>query len=212
VTHLRRHRAGVLALVCIGIGALLVLLAFDASTWRRTVAHDDLRFRALPSHRGLWRPATSLPGDPAGALLGTGDTIAYRRAVQLFWFSRIGSNSDERQDLPTLRADAQSHLLDLAGGGESANERSFASNLLGVLVVTTPTSQADQGAVEQILRRATGYFQQAIELDPANLDAKTNLELVLRLTRPGKGKFGRDARAGYGFGRGRAATPAGNGY
>lgn len=212
MNHVHRHLAALLALVCIGIGVLLVLLAFDASTWRRTVAHDDLRFRALPSHRDLWQPATTLPGDPAGALIGTGDTVAYRHALQHFWYSRIGSNPEERQDLPTLRADTQNRLLELIVDGKSVHERSFASNLLGVLVVTTPTSQADQGAIEQILRRAAGYFQQAIDLDPANLDAKMNLELVLRLTRPGKGRFGRDARAGYGFGRGRAFTPAGNGY
>src|SRR5437763_431728 len=77
-------------------------------------------------------------------------------------------------------------------------------------VVTTPT--ADTGAIKQILDRAQGYFRQAIALDPTNTDAKLNLELVLRLTKPGNGKFGRDARAGYGFGRGRGVTPIGSGY
>jgi hypothetical protein len=212
VTHIRRHRAGLVALLCIALGALLVLLAFDASAWRRTVARDDLRFRALPAHRGLWKPATSLPGDPASTLLGTGDTMAYRRALQLFWYSRIGLNPEERQDLPTLRAAAQQRLLDLSTRGTSARERSFMTNLLGVLVVTTPTSAVDKGAIEQILKRASGYFEQAIRTDPGNVDAKMNLELVLRLTRPGGGWFGKDARGGYGFGRGRGVLPSGSGY
>ena len=81
-----------------------------------------------------------------------------------------------------------------------------------MLVVTTPTSSVDKGAIEQILKRATGYFEQAIRTDPNNVDAKLNLELVLRLTRPGKGKFGRDARGGYGFGHGRGEVPNGSGY
>ena len=37
-------------------------------------------------------------------------------------------------------------------------------------------------------------------------------ELVLRLTKPGQGKFGKDARSGYGFGRGRGVIPSGSGY
>ena len=210
--HVRRHRNALLALVCTAAGAVLLLLAFDAHTWRTTVARDDLRFRALPAHRGLWKPQTSLPGDPASALLGTGDTMAYRKALQLFWYSRIGSNPEERQDLPTLRAQAQQHLQDLTAQGLSAHERSYAANLLGVLVVTTPNSSQDKGAIEQILKRAAGYFQQAIRIDSHNDDAKLNLELVLRVTKPGKGGFSKDARSGYGFGRGRGATPIGSGY
>ena len=173
---------------------MLLLLAFDAHTWRTTVARDDLRFRALPAHRGLWKPQTSLPGDPASALLGTGDTMAYRKALQLFWYSRIGSNPEERQDLPTLRAHAQQHLQDLTAQGLSAHERSYAANLLGVLVVTTPNSSQDKSAIEQILNRAAGYFQQAIRIDSHNDDAKLNLELVLLVTKPGKGGFSKDAR------------------
>ena len=210
--HVRRHRNALLALLCTAAGAVLLLLAFDAHTWRTTVARDDLRFRALPAHRGLWKPQTSLPGDPASALLGTGDTMAYRRALQLFWYSRIGSNPEERQDLPTLRAQAQQHLQDLTAQGLSAHERSYAANLLGVLVVTTPNSSQGKGAIEQILKRAAGYFQQAIRIDSHNDDAKLNLELVLRVTKPGKGGFSKDARSGYGFGRGRGATPIGSGY
>ena len=210
--HLRRHRAALLSLLCVAAGLALLLLALDARTWRSTVAQDDLRFRALPAHRGLWKPQTSLPGDPASALLGTGDTMAYRRALQLFWYSRIGSNPEERQDLPTLRAEAQQRLQDLTDNGISAHERSFAANLLGVLVVTTPASTQDKGAITEILKRAAGYFQQAIRIDGGNGDAKMNLEMVLRVTKPGKGGFSKDARSGYGFGRGRGATPVGGGY
>jgi hypothetical protein len=212
VRHVRRHTGALAALLCAAAAAVLLLLALDASVWRTTVAQDDLRFRALPAHRGLWKPQTSLPGDPASSLLGTGDTMAYRRALQLFWYSRIGSNPEERQDLPTLRAQAQQHLQDIADQGLSAHERSFAANLLGVLVVTTPTPSQDKKGILQILKRATDYFQQAIRIDSGNDEAKMNLEIVLRVTTPGKGRFGKDARSGYGFGRGRGATTLGGGY
>jgi hypothetical protein len=212
VSRVRRHVPALLALVCLGVAAVLVLLALDAHTWQRTVARDDVRFRALPAHRGLWRPATLLPADPASAILGTGDAIAYRRTLQLFWYSRLGANPETRQDLPTLRAAAQRRLQDLMSGGRDAEQRSLAANLLGVLTVTTPVVRQDQGAITQVLKRSTAYFQHAIALDPANQEAKQNLELVLRLKRPGGGPLSKDARSGYGFGRGRGSTPVGSGY
>jgi hypothetical protein len=117
-----------------------------------------------------------------------------------------------RQDTPTLRANAQERLQSLITAAPNAPQRSAAANLLGVLVVTTPAQGSDKGAITQILVRAREYFQQAIAIDSGNFDAKQNLELVLRLQRPGKSKFGRDARSGYGFGRGRAAGAQGSGY
>lgn len=210
--RLRRHRAAVLALLCVGIAGLIALLAADVSAWRTTVARDDLRFRALPAHGHLWRPSTVLPGDPASLLIGTGSTIAYRRALQYFWFSRIGSNPEVRQDTPTLRATAQNKLLSLIASAPNAQERSTAANLLGVLIVTTPTVGSEVGGTTQVLTRAAQFFQQAIALNAANTDAKQNLELVLRLKRPGGGRFGHDARSGYGFGRGRGAMTSGGGY
>jgi len=209
--RIHKHRAALLALLCLGLTALVALLAADVSVWRSTVARDDLRFRALPAHRNLWRPETTLPGDPASLLIGTGSTIAYRRALQYFWFSRIGSNSEVRQDTPTLRAAAQNKLLSLISSAPTSKQRSVAANLLGVLLVTTP-SIGGSGGTTQILTRAAEYFQEAIALNAANTNAKENLEIVLRVRKPGKGRFGHDARSGYGFGRGRGATILGGGY
>jgi hypothetical protein len=212
MSRLGGHRSLWLALLCAVAAGILVLLAVDARAWHRTMQRDDLRFRALPSHLALWHPSTILPGDPAAALLGTKDALAYRRAVQLFWYSRIGSNPEDQQDLPTMRAEAQQRLQDLTLQGVNGPERSYAANLLGVLVVTTPTPTDDRAAIRKILERATGYFQQAIRLDSLNSDAKLNLELVLRIEDPGKGRLGRDARSGYGAGRGHSVVPVGGGY
>ena len=212
IRRLRRHRLLVFALVCALVAAALALLATDVAAWRSTVSRDDLRFRALPTHMGLWRPATTLPGDPASALIGTSSTMSWRRSLQAFWYARIGSNPEVRMDAPTLRATAQDALLAQLAAAPTAQQRSTAANLLGVLVVTTPAPGSDQDVIAQILKRAANYFQQSIELDPTNLDAKQNLELVLRITRPGKGHLGRDARSGYGFGRGQGAGQLGNGY
>jgi hypothetical protein len=208
----RRHRAALLALLCTVMAIVVALLAADVSGWRSSIARDDIRFRALPAHRHLWHSASILPGDPAALLLGTDSTISYRRALQYFWFSRIGSNPDVRQDTPTLRANAQNQLLSIVTSALSARQRSTAANLLGVLVVTTPSIGGTGGGTTAVLTRAAEYFQQAIALDAANADAKENLELVLRIQRPGKSGLGHDARRGYGFGRGHGVTSKGGGY
>ena len=210
--RLRRHRAGLLALVCAGIAVVVGLLAADVSAWRSTIARDDLRFRALPAHNHLWRPSTVLPGDPASLLIGTGSTISYLRALQYFWYSRIGSDPEVRQDTPTLRAITQNKLLSLISSAPNSQERSAAANLLGVLVVTTPSIGSDSSGTTQALTRAAQYFEQAIAIDSGNANAKQNLEIVLRLQRPGSGRFGHDARSGYGFGRGRGISTTGGGY
>lgn len=212
MTLIRRHRAALAALAFAAVAAVLLLLAVDARAWQTTVTRDDIRFRALPAHGKLWHPQTLLPGDPAGALIGTGDTVDYRRGIQLFWFSRIGADPETRVDLPTLRALAEEKLQHVMLAGTRIRERSSAANLLGVLVVTTPAPGTDRTGLAKLLRRAEGYFQEAIAIDPTNGDAKQNLELVLRLRQPGKGRIGHDARAGYGFGRGRGATVIGSGY
>ncbi len=208
----RRHWPALAAVLLVGIGVVLVLFALDVRTWQRTVARDDLRFRALPDSAALWKPKTTLPGDPAGAALGTPGTIAWRRAVQYFWFTRIGSNPDVRQDLPTIRAIDAQRLVAITQSGASARERSAAANLLGVLSVSTPVPGNDQDVMTKVLEQAAQMFQTAIVIDPANMDAKQNLELVLRIRRPGKSKVSRDARAGFGFGRGHGAASIGNGY
>jgi hypothetical protein len=212
VTLIRRHRAALVALAFAAAAAVLLLLAVDARAWRTTVARDDIRFRALPAHVKLWHPSTLLPGDPAGALIGTGDTVDYRRGLQLFWFSRIGADPESRLDLSTLRAEAQETLQHVMLTGGGVRERSAAANLLGVLVATTAAPGTNQAGLELLLRQAGEYFARAIALDPANGDAKQNLELVLRLRRPGKGRLGHEARSGYGFGPGRGASVIGSGY
>jgi hypothetical protein len=210
--QLTRHRYAIFAVLSAGVAVVLLLLALDVKSWKATIARDDLRFRALPTHPQLWRPSTVLPGDPASVLIGTGSTVQYRRALQYFWFSHVGSNPEVRQDAPTLRADAQDKLQHLMNAGPNVHQRSAAANLLGVLVVTTPSIANDPSAITQTLTRSAEYFQKAIAIDPSNNNAKENLELVLRLTRPGKGKIGNDARSGYGFGKGQGIGNQGGGY
>ena len=210
MTALGRLRAPLVALACLGAAAVVLLFAADVRAWPRAFTHDDLRFRALHSHVGLWSSPAAMPGDPARALLGLDEPLAYRRALQLFWFSRVGTDPESNQDLPTIRVEAQSALERLISSGRTAKERSTAANLLGVLTVTTPA--ADSETQTQTLVRAAGYFQRAVAEDAGNAAAKLNLELVLRLRKGGKSGFNKDARGGFGFGKGRGAQVVGSGF
>jgi hypothetical protein len=205
----RRLVAGI---VCAAIGAALALLAADVSSWRAAFTRDDIRFRATPSHHDLWRPKTILPGDPAATLLDTAGSVRWRQALQAFWATRtaLGPQVPETVE-PTLRANAQERLLAQLVKAPTRQERSEAANLLGVLVITTPAG-SDQRILSQLVRRAEGYFKQAIAIDPGNEMAKENLELVLRLKRPGKGGTSQHVRSRFGFSNSHGTGSGGGGF
>jgi hypothetical protein len=208
--RLRRLRPALVVAACFALAAVLLLLALDARAWGRTVTRDDLRFRALPGHTRLWSSPSILPGDPAKRLLGLSDALDYRHALQLVWYSRVGSDPETQDDLTTIRVDAETLLQRLTDGASTAGERSTAANLLGVLTVTTPTN--DTETQTQTLNRAAAYFRRAIAENASNYAAKANLELVLRITELGHSRFGKDARGGFGFGRGRGSSVGGSGF
>jgi hypothetical protein len=207
---LGRGRLLLVAAGFLALAAVLLLFALDVRGWQRTLTRDDLRFRALHGHVGLWRSPAMLPGDPARRLLGLGDALDYRQALQLFWYGRVGSDPQTQADLNSVRVDAQDQLEAVLEGGATGEERSTAANLLGVMTVTTPTS--DSETQMQTLHRAAAYFRRAIGESPTNYAAKANLELVLRIEHLGKSRFGKDARGGFGFGRGRGASVGGSGF
>lgn len=205
----RRLVAGI---VCALIGAVLALLAADVSSWHSAFTRDDIRFRATPSHHDLWRPKTILPGDPAATLLATRSSVRWRRALQAFWATRTPPGIGQPDTVaPTRRANAQQRLLAELTGAPTREERSDAANLLGVLVITTPAG-TDQRILTQLVRRAEGYFKQAIAINPGNGEAKENLELVLRLKHPGKGGVSQHVRSRFGFSNSHGSGSAGGGF
>ena len=95
MTRLRRAAPLLAALLLLGLAAAFALLAVDVRAWQARLRHDDVRFTAFRSVDGLWRSPAILPGDPASALLGLGDPLAYRHALQLFLVSQVGESVGE---------------------------------------------------------------------------------------------------------------------
>jgi hypothetical protein len=208
--RVRRSLPLVVAVVLLGVATVFALFAADVRAWQGTITRDDLRFRVQRSHVGLWRTPTVLPGDPARSVLRLDDALAYRRAVQLFWLSNVGSSTGGQADLAELRTIAEERLQTLTDTAATREERSAAANLLGVMAVTT--SAADSPTQKATVARAKRYFKLAVVYDPTSYAAKLNLELALRLERPGRSKLDQDARGGFGFGGANGLGVVGGGY
>jgi hypothetical protein len=197
VKRLRRALPLVVAIVLLALATVLALFAFDVRAWQSTFTQNDVRFRAQRSHVGLWRSPAVLPGDPVRSVLGLDDALLYRRAAQLFWFSTAGASTGGQTDLAATRTAAETGLQRLETSGATRQERSNAANLLGVMTVEAPENTATQ---KEEISTALRYFAQAVRDNPANYDAKLNLELLLRIAHPGKNKLDQDARGGFGYG------------
>ena len=210
MTRVRRAVPLLVAILLLGLAAVFALLAVDVRAWQTRIRSDDVRFTAFHPVHGLWRSPAILPGDPASLLLGLSDPLAYRHALQLFWVSQIGGSHHSAQNISEVRVTTEDDLQALANHARTAAERSRAAVLLGVMTITTPT--ADNATQVQTLNRAVQYFTQAVEADPTNYTAKVDLELVLRLERPAKVRFGPDSRGGVGTGGSHGASVIGGGY
>jgi hypothetical protein len=207
--RVRRALPLVVAVVLLGLATVCALFAVDVRAWQGTITQSDLHFRAQRSHPGLWRSPALLPTDPARSVLGLDDALSYRQALQFFWFSNVGSSTGGQADLAATRVAAETELQTLMTSGATAEERSHAANLLGVMTVTAPANSPTQ---KEEIKTAIGYFQQAVIADPRNYDAKLNLELLLRVARPGKSKLDQDARGGFGFGGSNGVGVKGGGF
>lgn len=200
-------------LVCLALGAFLLLLAAD--TWRLSdaVGADDVRYRAAPSADDLWDPGALVPLEVARKSLALGDDLAFRRAVRAM---RLGELEDTRSsDTKVLiqRAEAQRQLEAIAASGGDPARRSRAMTLVAVLLLATPVQTADEQRAA--LKAAVRHLRSAIELDPNNDEAKFNLEFALRRRNVGLGTQGGSLPNPGGTpntAKGAATGSAGSGY
>lgn len=193
------------AVVLAAVAVCAALLAGDVRSWPTALTQGDAAYGVTP-HRAVWSPSTRL-GSAARALLGTGDDVAFRRALRLYRIAQSTPNRlDTAVELQTLRSQADS-ALSAAAHGPNASQ---ADTLLGVLAFDESAGGGGSSAADA----AIADFSNAVRTDPSNVAAKFDLELMLRLTEahgtrtgagPG-GSFGRGGRHGAGGG-----VP-GNGY
>jgi uncharacterized membrane protein YgcG len=198
-TGVERHVriAGAIALVAVAV--LAALLAVDVRSWRSTLAQGDAVYAVTPG-KATWTPPTVL-GGAARSLLGTGDDVDIRRALQLYAVAAATPRRlDTAVERQTLRSQAQSRLA-AAARGRSASQ---AETLLGILAFQGPSG----------VDEATADFTNAVRADPTNAAAKYDLELMLRLTQAHGSRTGAGSGNSFGKGgrRGAGGGGAGGGY
>lgn len=195
--------------VLVVLAALLAFAAHDALSWRSALRTGDARL-ASGHTNAQWRASTLLPGDPTPSLLALGDDLALRRAVRAFLVAESTPRGYDNGVTQTrVRGGAELALSDLAAHG-SAARASQAGDLLGVLVVKA--GQVVGGVTAD--DRARSAFETAVRRDPANADAKYNLELLLRRTKATSTRQGPGSGSGalaHGR-RGAGAGTPGRGY
>lgn len=192
-----RHVLGLAAVaLAFAVAAVLALLAADVMRTQQALERGDARFGSGVGTRGMWAADTILPAGASRTLLDAGDDIDHRAAVQRFRLSRPREPVTRFSQL-TERSGAEAALARTARRDPDPVRQSALYNLRGALAFEDSRLGTGSGPP---LRRAAGHFRRAVELDPANDDARLNLELTLRL-------LARSGQSSAGSGE-RAATPA----
>jgi hypothetical protein len=199
VTALRVALAGLLA-----AGAVIAaLVATDVRSWPAALSRGDAVYAETPS-RAAWLPSTRI-GGTAEALLGTGDDLRLRRALQLYVdASKLHLRLDNAVAVESARARAQDGLERVARAHDR-RRASQALTLLGILAFRASAAGGTQSATDA----AISDFTDGVRADPGNEDAAYDLELLLRRiaahgtrSTPGQGSgFGRSGRRGGGGGQ-----------
>ena len=167
-------------LLAVVAAAVLVVFAVDVLRWKGQLAEQDLGFAAVPGQARFEEPPGLLPFGIAKAALDGGDDLRFRRQLETFVHIRPGAVADALE-LEQLRGETQLALAELSRVDPDPRRRSRAANMLGVLALDPQRAPVVQEDFEQLVQGAIDAFRSAVETDPANADAKRNLELALRL-------------------------------
>ena len=182
----------VVAVLALGVAVVLATFALDTLRWSRSLEQQDVRFLAAPTQATFSSPSSIVPFGTTELALGTDDDLAFRE--QLEGFARVRPGINFTEPLLALRAETQLELARLSRSDPDVRRRSRAANMIGVIALNENLAPRDAEALAKLITGAIGSFRNAVEIDPANSDAKTNLELALRIAKAAS--LGGDAPSG----------------
>jgi hypothetical protein len=188
----------------------LAVVAVDVVRAPSQLSHDDRRFQTAPARlAGLW-DVGFLPRGGSERLLGLEDDVFYRELAGLYLKVEPGRIDHEGfPELESMRAKAQYELTRLSREERNPVRQSRLLTLYGVMTLDTRTFADSER--DDILRKAASAFRNAIDLDPSNTDAKTNLEAVLSVFGP-INLVGPDPEGGASQGNTSGQGSTGSGY
>ena len=204
----RRTRVALIAVsLLLATGAAgLAFLAVDVAGARSALRHGDSAFPSRPTDAS-WSDRSAAFGGLARALLGIGDDIRYRQALQLYrGIPSSAASFDNGESRRVARGIAQAALSRVEQSDRIPARASRAATLLALLAL----SGGGAGATDQALAE----LQNAVRLDAKNADAKFDLELLLRMlvahgVRQGQGSGAAGRSSGH---RGAGLGTPGQGY
>ena len=216
--QLRRELLLVAAVACLVLAVLAGLVAVDIARLRSTIPADDVRFAAGAPTSG-WDPQALAPFGAGKRLLGVGDDVAYRQMLRVLRTSKLHDATVSDPALAINRTELADRLESIVVHDPDPVLRSRAASLLGVTSIAAWNSTPPQGTQQldrsEFLLAAVASFEQAIEIDPENDDAKYNLQLMLQRGQgllPTEAAAGRNPSAGGKGSRGAGAGAPGSGY
>jgi hypothetical protein len=172
-----------LAAVTACVGVFLLVLALDVHRWQEQTVADDASFRAFPLAEDAWRHSTVLPAALVRTTVGATEDMRYRDAVRAFFLARPRARGlFQLPELEASRGEAQIVLTDTFRHEREPLRRAHIGTLLGALALAVSPQQDVEQRVTT-LEAAIAYLQETVRLDPANEDAKFNLESALRRLR-----------------------------
>jgi hypothetical protein len=164
-------------------GVFLLVLALDVHRWHEETVADDASFRAFPLTEDAWRHSTVLPAALVRTTVGATEDMRYRDAVRAFFLARPRARGlFQLPELEASRGEAQIVLTDAFRHEREPLRRAHVGTLLGALALAVSPQQDVEQRVTT-LEAAIAYLQETVRLDPANEDAKFNLESALRRLR-----------------------------
>jgi len=178
-----RKAAPIVALLALAVVAALV--ARDAAAIQRSFDRSDLAFEAQPAAERLWKIDARLPF--ARRVFGVEDDLLYRRALRAFAVDARRGENPYDFERPAFRAEAQATLGAAERSSLAAPLRSKAANLQAVLSFDEGIADPVNGPT--LIGRSIEDLRRAIRIDPANEEAKYNLEFMLRLQDPGAARI-----------------------
>ena len=209
----RRIALGTGALVSIALAVLLGLFAVDVSRWNDAFASGDVRFRSSPADERLWRPSEVAPFAVGRRALAVQDDVDFRQAVRALRTADLEDAVISDPEVAIRRNEAQARLEAVVVRDSDNARRSRAAGLLGVLGLARFVYETQER--EALLSATIANLTLAIALDPANDEAKYNLELAYQRGRGlelSEASAGSNAAPGGQGSKGAGAGQPGSGY
>ncbi len=175
--------------------ASLSLLETELWNWPAVARGGDARLTARSFEAPAWQVSHSLQARAARSLLGVGDDIRFRQAVELFRLSRpLAEGASKGADELLATAEAESDLAAVELRDADPVRKARAATMLGVLDFEDSLYDKENELLH--IGKSLAEFRIAIRADPRASEGRYDLELLLRLLGPKKGSGGAAASGG----------------